>query len=159
MLHKFSTYNPRCTKATGLKNEYSKFDPLFQMNYYQLKLTCGRHARGAHAVGQPAAAALSWARSENLCQPSPQRPQLVQARDARAHAHRAGTAHSAFKRLIPAKKFSRIFPHRIQQVCIISVSGDCMFCIIEICQIIASISVNSQFHKFLLCKFWRVFVI
>ena len=31
---------PRCTEAAGLKNENSKFDPLFQMNnYYQLKLT------------------------------------------------------------------------------------------------------------------------
>ena len=30
----------------------------------------------------------------------------------------------------------------------ISVSIDCMRCIFEICQIVASISVNSQFNKF-----------
>ena len=30
----------------------------------------------------------------------------------------------------------------------ISVSGDCMRCILKTCQIVASISVTSQFHKF-----------
>ena len=43
---------------------------------------------------------------------------------------------------------SRIFPHRFQQICIISVSGDCMHCIFETCQVCPSISMISQFHKF-----------
>ena len=43
---------------------------------------------------------------------------------------------------------SRICPDRIQQVCIILVSVYCMRCIFEICQIVASINANSQFHNF-----------
>ena len=41
-----------------------------------------------------------------------------------------------------------IFPNELLQICIISVSGDCMSCIFKFCQIVESESVTIQFHKF-----------
>ena len=53
----------------------------------------------------------------------------------------------------------RIFSSQFSQICIISVSGDCICCISKNCQIVAIISMTSQFHNFFLCNCWRVFVI
>ena len=54
---------------------------------------------------------------------------------------------------------SRIFSNQFKQICMISVSGDCICCKHKTCQIVSSISVTSQFHKFSYVNFWRVFVI
>ena len=91
------------------------------------------------------------------------RPRLVVVSLSRS-ALAGCRAHRGFKWLNPAKNnspevISRILKIRFQQICIISVSGDCMFCICKTCQIVASISVTSQFHKFSYVNFWWVFVI
>ena len=41
--------------------------------------------------------------------------------------------------------FSQVFASKLQQICVISVFGDCIF---KICQIVVCISVTSQFQKF-----------
>ena len=51
---------------------------------------------------------------------------------------------------------SWVFPIRFQQICIISVSGDCNS---ETCQIVASISMTQTISQIFLCYYWRVFVI
>ena len=57
----------------------------------------------------------------------------------------------------------RIFQNRFQQICIIiSVSGDMNVLdkyVVNTRQIVASISMTSQFHKFsFACNFWQFFV-
>ena len=55
--------------------------------------------------------------------------------------------------------FHECFQNWFQQICIISVSGDCMRWISETCQIVASISLTQTISQIFLCNFWRVFVI
>ena len=72
--------------------------------------------------------------------------------------------HSGSKWLKPAKKYlpsviSRIFQIKFQQIHLISVSGHCKCFIFKMCQNVAAIRINSQFHEFLKFNFERVFVI
>ena len=44
--------------------------------------------------------------------------------------------------------FHEFFHNRFQQICMISVSCDCMRCISETCQNVAAMFINNQFHEF-----------
>ena len=50
---------------------------------------------------------------------------------------------------------SRIFPNRFLQICIISVSGDCMCWIFKTCQTVVTVSISQIFS----CNLWWFFVI
>lgn len=51
----------------------------------------------------------------------------------------------------------RVFPSKLQQIHIISVSGHCMCLVLKICQTVAGISKTSPFHEFFGSNFWLVF--
>ena len=55
--------------------------------------------------------------------------------------------------------FHEFFHYKFQQICMISVSGDCMRCISENCQIVASISMTQTSSQIFVSNFWRVLVI